>query len=176
MGKALDAFWPGRPASWLRGWAGTTPRRCRFVSMSRLRLWISESEKTMLLRISEETGATCGAVNFGVFTRVLREWWMGEKYKRASDAAGASSGGGQKRRFDHRPRVLHHVRPIYHEPNLPNFKRVAYTGRADNCFRVVSPWNPLGYSLAKNIAEPKCGMSSIETADETTYVSSQNFH
>ena len=29
--------------------------------------------------MSEMTGATCGAVSFGAFTRVLWEWWEGEK-------------------------------------------------------------------------------------------------
>jgi hypothetical protein len=33
----------------------------------------------MLLRIRKVTGAGCGAVGFGVFARVLREWWVGEK-------------------------------------------------------------------------------------------------
>ena len=38
-------------------------------------------KKTVLLQISEETGATCGAVSFDVFARVLWEWWVGEKKK-----------------------------------------------------------------------------------------------
>jgi len=54
----------------------------------------------MLLWISEDTGMGCGAVSFGVFVSVIWEWRVGEKRKRAGDAAGASSSGGQKRRFD----------------------------------------------------------------------------
>jgi hypothetical protein len=104
VGKALGAFWPGRdtwgrePASCaggreqLRGAAG-------FSACPDWACGYPKCNVVMLLRTSENTGVVQSSVSSGVFTRVLWERWVGEKQKRASDAAGASGGGGQRRKL-----------------------------------------------------------------------------
>jgi hypothetical protein len=95
--------WPGHVGREPACWAGGQEQLRGAAGFSACPDWACGYPKcnvVMLLRTSENTGVVRSSVSSGVFTRVLWEQWVGEKQKRASNAAGASGGGGPEEKTD----------------------------------------------------------------------------